>query len=110
MFREGFMKFTCKKTAALLAVLALSGFGAADAASPAPVFTLKGITVTANRQAERLQDVPATVQVVTEKEIQTRNVQNTAQAVAMATGISGSQSIEGTVNLRGYDSKTNIQF
>ena len=105
MFREGFMKFTCKKTAALLAVLALSGFGAADAASPAPVFTLKGITVTANRQAERLQDVPATVQVVTEKEIQTKNIQTTAQAVSMITGVSGSQSIEGTVNLRGYNSK-----
>lgn len=99
------MKFTCKKTAALLAVLALSGFGAADAASPAPVFTLKGITVTANRQAERLQDVPATVQVVTEKEIQTKNIQTTAQAVSMITGVSGSQSIEGTVNLRGYNSK-----
>ncbi|MEE3452591.1 TonB-dependent receptor [Dialister sp.] len=98
------MKFTCKKTAAFLAVLALGGFYGADAAGM-PVYTLKGITVTANRQAERLQDVPATVQVVTEKEIQTKNAQNTAQAVAMATGVSGSQSIEGTVSLRGYDSK-----
>lgn len=104
IFREGFMKFTCKKTAALLAILALGGFYGADAAGT-PVYTLKGITVTANRQAERLQDVPATVQVVTEKEIQTKNAQNTAQAVAMATGVSGSQSIEGTVSLRGYDSK-----
>lgn len=98
------MKFTCEKTAAFLAVLALGGFYGADAAGM-PVYTLKGITVTANRQAERLQDVPATVQVVTEKEIQTKNAQNTAQAVAMATGVSGSQSIEGTVSLRGYDSK-----
>ncbi len=105
MFREGFMKFTCKKTAALLAVLALSGFGAADAASPAPVFTLKGITVTANRQAERLQDVPATVQVVTEKEIKDRNIQNTAQAISTVTGVATDRTVEGGVSLRGYGSK-----
>jgi len=105
MFREGFMKFTCKKTAALLAVLALAGFGAADAASPAPVFTLKGITVTANRQAERLQDVPATVQVVTEKEIKDRNIQNTAQAISTVTGVATDRTVEGGVSLRGYGSK-----
>ncbi|MGN0954194.1 TonB-dependent receptor, partial [Dialister sp.] len=92
-----------RKTAVLLALLALAGAGTAGAETP--VYTLKGITVTANRQAERLQDVPANVQVVTEKDIQKRNVQNAAQAVAMATGVSASQSVEGTVNLRGYSSK-----
>lgn len=97
------MSFKSKEIAALLAVLALAGTGTVHAETP--VYTLKGITVTANRQAERLQDVPANVQVVTEKDIQKRNVQNTAQAVAMATGISASQSVEGTVNLRGYSSK-----
>lgn len=97
------MSFKSKEIAALLAVMALAGAGTASAETP--VYTLKGITVTANRQAERLQDVPANVQVVTEKDIQKRNVQNTAQAVAMATGISASQSVEGTVNLRGYSSK-----
>lgn len=97
------MSFKSKEVAALLAVLALAGTGTVHAETP--VYTLKGITVTANRQAERLQDVPANVQVVTEKDIQKRNVQNTAQAVAMATGVSASQSVEGTVNLRGYSSK-----
>lgn len=97
------MSSKSKKIAALFAVLALTGAGSASAEMP--VYTLKGITVTANRQAERLQDVPANVQVVTEKDIQKRNVQNTAQAVAMATGVSASQSVEGTVNLRGYSSK-----
>ena len=97
------MSFKSKEIAALLAVLALAGTGTVHAETP--VYTLKGITVTANRQAERLQDVPANVQVVTEKDIQKRNVQNTAQAVAMATGVSASQSVEGTVNLRGYSSK-----
>lgn len=97
------MSFKSKKIAALFAVLALTGAGSASAEMP--VYTLKGITVTANRQAERLQDVPANVQVVTEKDMQKRNVQNTAQAVAMATGVSASQSVEGTVNLRGYSSK-----
>lgn len=96
------MSLKSKEITALLAVLALTGAGSVSAETP--VYTLKGITVTANRQAERLQDVPANVQVVTEKDIQKRNVQNTAQAVAMVTGVSASQSVEGTVNLRGYDS------
>lgn len=97
------MPFKSKEIAALLAVLALAGTGTVHAETP--VYTLKGITVTANRQAERLQDVPANVQVVTEKDIQKRNVQNTAQAISMVTGVSASQSVEGTVNLRGYSSK-----
>lgn len=97
------MSFKSKEIAALLAVLALAGTGTVHAETP--VYTLKGITVTANRQAERLQDVPANVQVVTEKDIQKRNVQNTAQAISMVTGVSASQSVEGTVNLRGYNSK-----
>lgn len=97
------MSLESKEITALLAVLALTGAGSVSAEMP--VYTLKGITVTANRQAERLQDVPANVQVVTEKDIQKRNVQNTAQAVAMVTGVSASQSVEGTVNLRGYDSR-----
>lgn len=97
------MSLKSKEITALLAVLALTGAGSVSAETP--VYTLKGITVTANRQAERLQDVPANVQVVTEKDIQKRNVQNTAQAVAMVTGVSASQSVEGTVNLRGYNSK-----
>lgn len=97
------MSLKSKEITALLAVLALTGAGSVSAETP--VYTLKGITVTANRQAERLQDVPANVQVVTEKDIQKRNVQNTAQALAMVTGVSASQSVEGTVNLRGYDSK-----
>ncbi len=66
---------------------------------------LKGITVTATRQAESLQDVPANVQVITEKDIKSRNVQTASDAVAMATGVSASNSVEGTVNLRGYNSK-----
>lgn len=97
------MSLKSKEITALLAVLALTGAGSVSAETP--VYTLKGITVTANRQAERLQDVPVNVQVVTENDIQKRNVQNTAQAVAMVTGVSASQSVEGTVNLRGYDSQ-----
>lgn len=65
----------------------------------------EGITVTATRQAESLKDVPANVQVITEKDIKLRNVQTASDAVAMATGVSASNSVEGTVNLRGYSSK-----
>ena len=94
-----------KKTAALLAAMALLGVGSASAAEAAPMYALKGITVTANRQAESLKDVPASVQVITEKDIKLRNVQTASDAVAMATGVSASNSVEGTVNLRGYNSK-----
>lgn len=94
-----------KKTAALLAAMALLGVGSASAAEAAPMYALKGITVTATRQAESLKDVPANVQVITEKDIKLRNVQTAADAVAMATGVSASNSVEGTVNLRGYNSK-----
>ena len=93
-----------KSTLAMLAVLSVCGMGTAWAAD-APVYALKGITVTATRQAESLQDVPANVQVITEKDIKSRNVQTASDAVAMATGVSASNSVEGTVNLRGYNSK-----
>ena len=43
-----------KKTAALLAAMALLGVGSASAAEAAPMYALKGITVTATRQAESL--------------------------------------------------------
>lgn len=94
-----------KKTAALLAAMALLGVGSASAVEAAPMYALKGITVTATRQAESLKDVPANVQVITEKDIKLRNVQTASDAVAMATGVSASNSVEGTVNLRGYSSK-----
>ena len=93
-----------KSTLAMLVVLSVCGMGTAWAAD-APVYALKGITVTATRQAESLQDVPANVQVITEKDIKSRNVQTASDAVAMATGVSASNSVEGTVNLRGYNSK-----
>ena len=94
-----------KKTAVLLAAMALLGVGSASAAEAAPMYALKGITVTATRQAESLKDVPANVQVITENDIKLRNVQTVSDAVAMATGVSASNSVEGTVNLRGYSSQ-----
>lgn len=88
-------------TAAVLAALGGLSVSAADL----PVYTLQGVTVTATRQAESLQDVPANVQVVTAKQIKQKNIQNAAQAVAMATGVSVDNTIEPSVSIRGYDSK-----
>lgn len=82
---------------------ALSMTGSVYAA--APVYQLQGITVTATRQAESLQSVPGNVQIVTEKQIKERNVQNAAQAVALATGVAVDNTIEPSVSVRGYDSK-----
>lgn len=93
-----------KKYGIMLAVLAAAG-GVSASAAPVPVYELKGLTVTATRQAETTKDVPANVQIVTEKEIKDRNVQNAAQAVALATGVQVDTTVEGSVNLRGYNSK-----
>lgn len=93
-----------KKYGIMLAVLAAAG-GVNASAAPVPVYELKGLTVTATRQAETTKDVPANVQIVTEKEIKARNVQNAAQAVALATGVQVDTTVEGSVNLRGYNSK-----
>lgn len=82
---------------------ALSMTGSVYAA--APVYQLQGITVTATRQAESLQDVPGNVQIVTEKQLKERNVQSAAQAVAIGTGIQPDQWLEGDIKMRGYNSE-----
>lgn len=101
---KGDKEMKSKKYGIMLAVLAAAG-GVSVSAAPVPVYELKGLTVTATRQAETTKDVPANVQIVTEKEIKARNVQNAAQAVALATGVQVDTTVEGSVNLRGYNSK-----
>ncbi len=93
-----------KKVLAALALASLAG-GSVVSAEEKPMFTLSGITVTATRQAEDLADVPANVQVITERDLKERNIQTAADAVSLATGISTTHSVEGTVNLRGYSAK-----
>lgn len=93
-----------QKKMIMVAVLALLG-GAGAQAAPQPIYELKGITVTATRQAETTKDVPAYVQVVTEKEIKSKNIQNAAQALSTVTAVQVDNSVEGNLNLRGYDSK-----
>lgn len=51
-----------KKYGMMLAVLAAAG-GVSASAAPVPVYELKGLTVTATRQAETTKDVPANVQI-----------------------------------------------
>ena len=89
----------------LLAAVLLSLSGTAVYGAPMPVYELKGLTVTATRQAEDTQDVPAQVQIITEKEIKERNIPNAAAAVAAIAGVQAEDTIEGGVNLRGYTSK-----
>ena len=74
---------------------------------PAPVYELKAVTVTANRQAEDIQKVPANVAIITGSQIKERNIQNAADAVALAPGVFVDQNNEGAeVHMRGYDSKS----
>lgn len=73
---------------------------------PTPVYELKGVTVTANRQAEDINSVPANVSIVTGSQIKAKNIQTVAQAIAMAPGMQLDQANEGAeVRMRGYDSK-----
>lgn len=74
---------------------------------PTPIYELKGVTVTANRQAEDINSVPANVSVVTGSQIKAKNIQTVAQAIAMAPGMQLDQRAEGSeVRMRGYDSKS----
>lgn len=77
------------------------------AGHPAPVYELKAVTVTANRQAEDIQKVPANVSIITGSQIKERNIQSAADAVALASGVFVDQNNEGAeVHMRGYDSKS----
>ncbi len=77
------------------------------AGHPAPVYELKAVTVTANRQAEDIQKVPANVAIITGSQIKERNIQSAADAVALAPGVFVDQNNEGAeVHMRGYDSKS----
>ena len=84
----------------LAVLLALAG-GTAHAAD---VYELEGIVVTATKMAESAEKVPASVSVVTAKEIKDHSYQSVAQALGQETGVYLSPVADGGISLRGFSS------
>lgn len=84
----------------LAVLLALAG-GTAHAAG---VYELEGVVVTATKIEESTEKVPASISVVTTKEIKDRGYQSVAQALGQEPGVYLSPVANGGISLRGFAS------
>ena len=76
-------------------------FGGVSAAN---VYELAPVVVTATKTAESLEKVPASVSVVTAKDIEDHNYSSTAQALGQLPGIYLSPVADGGISMRGFGS------
>ena len=72
--------------------------------SAADVFELAPVVVTATKTAESVEKVPASVSVVTAKEIEAHNYSSTAQALGQLPGVYLSPVEDGGISMRGLGS------
>ena len=72
--------------------------------SAANVYELAPVVVTATKTAESLEKVPASVSVVTAKDIEDHNYSSTAQALGQLPGIYLSPVADGGISMRGFGS------
>lgn len=93
-----------KRKAALLAAAVIMGGVSVQAANEPPVFDLAEVVVTATKLKEAPEKVPASVSVVTSKEIEKRNYTSVAQAMGQLPGIYLNPVAEGGISLRGFGS------
>lgn len=100
---EFFMSGKFLSTAVLCTVLAGSTqiFGGVEAAD---LYELSPVVVTATKVAESIEKVPASVSVVTEKEIESHNYTSTAEALGQLPGVFLSPVEDGGITLRGFGS------
>lgn len=87
--------------------MAISGAASAGAAESDPVKS-KGVFVTATRTETSLEDVPASVTVITREDIEARPARDIADAIRDVPGVTLSgQGLSGrkTIRIRGFDSK-----
>src|SRR5579862_6277579 len=100
-----------------LGVLGAAGAAmAADPATDAQASNVKEVVVTATRRAERLENVPASVTVVSPTELQAASVNNFMQlsTLAVGTSMSMSGSVPGvavrgvTSTVSGYSVEPNV--
>ena len=67
-------------------------------------YTLDEIVVTATKTTKVIQDVPASISVVTAKEIEAKNVNSVTEALQMKAGVFMDQAAQGGLMIRGFDS------
>ena len=76
----------------------------AQAAGELPVFDLAEVVVTATKLKEAPEKVPASVSVVTAKDIESRNYTSVSQAMGQLPGIYLNPAAEGGISMRGFGS------
>jgi len=98
-----------------LSVATTLGWGHAHAQEAANNQTLEEIVVTARQRAERIQDVPATIQAFTAREIEIAGIERPTDFIALTPGLSQVQTAEvGDLQLSirglntGRDAETNF--
>ena len=101
------MKKTISKSllmTALITGLCAGGAQGAFAGETLNTFALDEYVVTATRTMKQLQEVPASVSVVTAKEIEEKNILSVPDALATLPGVYKSQAAQGDIKLRGFSS------
>lgn len=93
---------------ALITGLCSGGVQSASAADNLNTFALDEYVVTATRTMKQLQEVPASVSVVTAKDIEERNIMSVPDALEMLPGVYKNQASQGGIALRGFDDSNNI--
>lgn len=89
---------------AILFSLVIGANAFSGGVSAANVYELAPVVVTATKTAESLEKVPASVSVVTAKDIEDHNYSSTAQALGQLPGIYLSPVADGGISMRGFGS------
>lgn len=87
---------------AILFSLVIGANAFSGGVSAANVYELAPVVVTATKTAESLEKVPASVSVVTAKDIEDHNYSSTAQALGQLPGIYLSPVADGGISMRGF--------
>ncbi len=86
------------------AVLCTLMSGVSSGVSAAEVYELAPVVVTATKIAEPVEKVPASVSVVTAKDIEDHNYTSTAQALGQLPGVYLNPVADGGITMRGFGS------
>lgn len=90
---------------ALITGLCIGGVQGVSAAENLDTFALDEYVVTATRTLKQLQEVPASVSVVTAQDIEEKNIMSVPDALQMVTGVYKSQAAQGGIQMRGFTSE-----
>ena len=87
---------------ALITGLCIGGVQSAFAADDLNTFALDEYVVTATRTLKQLQEVPASVSVVTAKDIEERNVNSVQEALQNLPGVYMNPTAQSSIQMRGF--------